>query len=195
MLLMEIGLDFDGVISDCGQLKSEGARRMYGVDIPPGKFKKEIVVGEELLTLKQYRELQEEIYGRRKIGMKMAMVPGARYYINALQQEGHRVRVVTSRGEVESEIARDWIGLRGLDLPLIGVGGESKADACKGLDVYMDDDLDKLEQVKGVVKNLFLFDWEYNLHMEVPKNLAARVNSWAHFYGIIHEDSRLIFSD
>ena len=41
---MKIGLDFDGVISDCGKLKSDSAKKLYGVDIPSAKFKKEIVV-------------------------------------------------------------------------------------------------------------------------------------------------------
>jgi len=36
---MKIGLDFDGVISDCGKLKSDGAKKLYGFDIPSAKFK------------------------------------------------------------------------------------------------------------------------------------------------------------
>ena len=59
---MKIGLDFDGVISDCGDLKSKGAKILYGVDIPPEKFKKELVVGQGILTLEQYANLQKQIY-------------------------------------------------------------------------------------------------------------------------------------
>ncbi|MEK7660150.1 MAG: hypothetical protein AAB343_03020 [Patescibacteria group bacterium] len=47
---MKIGIDFDGVVADCGRLKTLGAKELYGVDIAPEKFKKEIVVGEGILT-------------------------------------------------------------------------------------------------------------------------------------------------
>jgi hypothetical protein len=37
---MKIGLDFDGVVTDCGKLKEGGVRGLYGVDIPASKFKR-----------------------------------------------------------------------------------------------------------------------------------------------------------
>lgn len=179
---MKIGLDFDGVISDCGQLKSDGARRIYGVEIPPERFKKELVVDTGILTLEQYRHLQKQIYGTREIGLTMLPVDGVLELVPKLQQECYDLMVVTSRGEPESEIAREWMKLKGLDLPLVGVGRTSKADACQGLDIYIDDDLDKLEPLVNVVPNRFLFSWAYNLHIEVPENVAQRIQSWQHFY-------------
>lgn len=56
---MKIGLDFDGVISNCGMLKQDGAKKLYGVDIPSGKFKKKFVIEKGLLTAEQYRDLQK----------------------------------------------------------------------------------------------------------------------------------------
>jgi len=69
---MRIGLDFDGVISDCGKLKSEGAMKLYRVNISPERFKKELVVDAGVLTLEQYRNLQKQIYGTREIGLTMS---------------------------------------------------------------------------------------------------------------------------
>src|SRR3989344_6119641 len=182
---MRIGLDFDGVISDCGKLKSDGAKKLYGVDIPPAKFKKEIVVGEKHLTAEQYRELQKSIYGTKELGFLMELVDGAHYYISQLVADGHTVLVVTSRGEVELEIAKEWSIRQGLQLNFVGVGyGNSKADAASGLDFYVDDDLDKLEPLVGVVPHRFLFSWGYNAHVEVG-NVAKRVASWKELYGII----------
>ena len=34
---MKIGFDFDGVISHVGRLKSDGARKIYGIEISPDK--------------------------------------------------------------------------------------------------------------------------------------------------------------
>jgi len=164
---MKIGLDFDGVISDCGQLKSDAARQLYGVDIPPEKFKKEIVVGGNHLTMEQYRELQTAIYSTREFGFRMKPVDGVLRYLPRLLSRGHFVQVITSREGAELEIAKDWTRLQNLDLEIIGVGfGNSKADAASGLDVFVDDDLDKLEPLSGVVPHRFLFSWGYNAHVQ-----------------------------
>ena len=182
---MRIGLDFDGVISDCGILKSEGAKKLYGIDIPPERFKKELVIDTGILTAKQYRYLQKQIYSTREIGLTMLPVKGVLEFVPLLQQEGHKLRIVTSRGKPESEIAREWMELRGLDVSLVGVGTGSKADACQDLEVYIDDDLDKLESLVGVVPHMYLFSWGYNHHINVPKGVAERVKSWEDFYNKI----------
>ncbi len=182
---MKIGLDFDGVISDCGKLKSDGAKKLYGVDIPPAKFKKGIVVGEKHLTMEQYRELQKIIYGTREIGFLMEPVDGVLQYLPKLVADGYIVLVITSRGEVELEIAKEWSVRQGLQLNFVGVGyGNSKANAATGLDLYVDDDLDKLEPLVGVVPHRFLFSWGYNAHVDVG-TVAKRVASWEELYHII----------
>ena len=182
---MKIGLDFDGVISDCGKLKSDGAKKLYGVDIPSAKFKKEIVVGEKHLTMEQYHELQKIIYGTREIGFLMEPVDGVLHFLPRLVADGHIVLVVTSRGEIELGIAKEWSIQKGLQLDFIGVGhGKSKANAANGLDFYVDDDLDKLEPLVGIVPHLFLFSWGYNAHVDVGA-IAKRVASWEELYRTI----------
>ena len=182
---MKIGLDFDGVISNCGKLKSDGAKKLYGVDIPPTKFKKEIVVGEGHLTAEQYRELQKIIYGTREIGFLMEPVEGVLWYLPTLIVQGHEILIITSRGEVELEIAKEWSVLRGLSLNFVGVGyGKSKAGAAHGLDFYIDDDLDKIEPLVDVVPHRFLFSWGYNAHVDVGTT-ASRIASWRELYRTI----------
>ena len=156
---------------------------LYGVDIPPERFKTELVVGAGILTKEQYRNLQQQIYGTREMGLKMQPVEGVLEYLPRLQQEGHDVLSITSRYNRDAEIAREWLSLQKLSLPLIAVGRDvSKAEACRGLDVYIDDDWDKLELLVGVVPRLFLFSWGYNQHLTVPPTSAQRVESWREFY-------------
>lgn len=182
---MKIGLDFDGVISDCGKLKSDGGKKLYGVYIPPAKFKKEIVVGEKHLTMEQYRELQKIIYGTREIGFLMEPVNGVLYFLPRLVADGHTVLVITSRGEIELEIAKEWSVRQGLQLDFVGVGyGNSKASAANGLDCYVDDDLDKLEPLAEIVLHRFLFSWGYNAHVDVGE-VAKRIVSWEELYRTI----------
>lgn len=182
----DIGLDFDGLISDCGQLKQYGAKKLYNIDIPPEIFKKELVVNKGILTLEQYHYLQEQIYSTREIGLKMLAVDGALEFIPKLQKESYKLKIITSRGDKAAEIAREWLTLKGLDIKLINVNGNSKAEACKGLDIYIDDDFDKLEDLLDSVKNRYLFSWDYNKHIEVPETVATRIESWKAFYDKIH---------
>lgn len=184
---MKIGVDFDGVCSDCGQLKSDAALELYGLVIPPEKFKKELVVGGGILTLEQYHSLQKTIYGTREYGLRMQMVANARARMNRLRARGHTISCVTSRSGPELVIAEEWAGLKGLGLSFTGVGyGISKAAACQGLDVYIDDDLDKLEPLQEIVPHRFLFSWGYNAHIDAG-SVARRVSSWGEFDDAIQQ--------
>lgn len=185
---MKIGLDFDGVIADCGKLKHDGAKKFYGVDIPPAKFKKEIVVGEKYLTAEQYRELQRIIYRTRETGLLVESVDGALHYVPRLVIEGNAVLIITSRNrEVKLEIAKEWFAhqFQGLPLDFISVGPHnSKARAAAGLDLYVDDDLGKLALLVGVVPHRFLFSWGYNASIDAG-SIARRVASWEELYHAI----------
>lgn len=175
---MRIGLDFDGVLSDCGALKSDCALEFFGVRIPAERFKKEIVLGEGLLTAAQYRDLQERIYGTREIGLRMSPVPGVLDVLPRIMGDGHEVRIITSRSGEMLAIAAEWCDKHGLELDFRGVGyGVSKADEARGMDVYVDDDLDKIAPLIDVVPYRFLFSWGYNAHEE-PEGIAERVSSW-----------------
>lgn len=184
--IMKIGFDFDGVISDCGKLKSDGAKQLYGVDISPAEFKKEIVVGKKYLTMDEYRQLQKSIYGTRELGFLMEPVSGVLDYLPQLTSE-HDVSIITSRDGNELEIAKEWSVRHGLALNFIGVGyGVSKADAAVGFDFYVDDDMDKLQPLINIVPHRFLFSWGYNAHIEVG-DVAKRIASWEEIYHTIQD--------
>lgn len=178
---MKIGLDFDGVISDCGQLKSNAAKMLYGLDIPACDFKKESIIGGGHMTAAQYAAFQDIIYRTRDAAHFMHPVDGMAESIRRLADDGHTLTVVTSRDGEGLEIAKQWSAEQGLSLDFIGVGhGVSKAGACAGLDAFVDDDLDKLEQLVGVVPRRFLFSWGYNKHL-AEEATAKRVGSWQEF--------------
>jgi uncharacterized HAD superfamily protein len=184
---LRIGLDFDGVITDCGDLKSIAAMELYGVNIPPKDFKKEFVVGNGLLTMNQYRKLQQVIYETHEWGLRMEMVDEwIPSYLNLLEREGHKLVVVTSRGGAALDVARKWSRRQNIDhyFELVGTGGQSKVDALRGFDLYVDDDFDKLEPLVGIVPQLFLFSWGYNMNAPVH-GVAKRVSSWMELLRVI----------
>ncbi len=188
---LSIGLDFDGVIADCGKLKSEIALELYGVTISASDFKRELVVGNNILTDSQYTELQNKIYGTREYGFRIEPVTDAFTSIQKLKELGHKVQVITSRSEQNLSIAQEWLHNHNIDLPFTGVSGSSKAQACTGLDIFIDDDFDKLEPLTPVVPQLFLLNWDYNKHIMAYAPIQ-RVNSWKEFYAAITDTKTAI---
>ncbi|MCL5016202.1 MAG: hypothetical protein M1312_01125 [Patescibacteria group bacterium] len=184
---MKIGLDFDGVVADSSdnqEIKSRWAEKLYGVKVPPCDFKKGYVVGNGILTAEQYANLQNFIYGNREIGMAMRPVSGALEFIPRLVANGHLVSVITSRERPALEIAVEWTAKNGLRIPFVGVGyGISKANAAAGMNVFVDDDVNKLKNLLGVVRYRFLFSWLYNAEVDVHN--VARVHSWEELYSAI----------
>lgn len=188
---MLIGLDFDGVISDCGQLKSESAKKIYGIDIPPARFKKELIIHDGLLNEQQYRNLQKIIYTTRDTGLAIKPVDGVLLYLPKIIAEGHQIKIVTSRDKEALEIAKEWAKIHGIELEFIGVGyGKSKRAAASGLDVFIDDNLDKLIPLAGVVPHLFLYAWGYNSHINTGA-VAQKIFSWKEIYQTIQALSSL----
>ncbi len=181
---MIIGLDFDGVIADAGRLKSAMGLRLFGLDIPPERFKRELVVDGGQLTDEQYTDFMDQIYNTEDIGFLMTLVEGCGRYIGKLIDEEHTIVVITSRKPVALEIARKWAKLQKLELEFVGVGTDkSKAAAARlaGCDVFVDDNFDKLVPLVGVVPHLYFFGWGYNAHIDAGV-MAVRVNSWAELY-------------
>jgi uncharacterized HAD superfamily protein len=115
----------------------------------------------------------------------MEPVEGVLHFLPKLIGQGHTIRIVTSRDNQSLEIAREWTRKKGLKLNFVGLGyGVSKAGATDGFDVFIDDDLDKLETLVGIVPYRFLFSWSYNAHIEAG-HIARRINSWEEIYHTI----------
>lgn len=179
---MKIGLDFDGVISDSNKMKSASAKRIYGIDVPPEQFKREYVVGRGLLTNDEYTEFLDKVYENDHSDI-LEPIGDALIYIPKLLVDRHFLKVITSRGQNATDIAKKCLSKFGLNIVLNGIGGgKNKKDACSGLDVYIDDDFDKLEPLVDFVPNLYLFSWPYNAQIDLSNGKIKRANSWQHFY-------------
>ena len=180
---MKIGFDFDGVITNLSDLKSRGARKLFGVNIPEEVMHKHIVLRKGLLTDKQYDELQHFI-AKSDFGRTMRPVIGMQQHIRKLQKEGYDLRIVTSRDGAAVDIARDWLAKKGLEIEVIGIGrGENKVSTAikHKLDIFVDDDLYKLEPLCGVVSHRLLFSWPYNEHIQ-ESSYVKRVHTWQQLY-------------
>lgn len=180
---LQIGLDFDGVICDSGLLKQLGAKRLYGIDIPHEHTTGASIISRGILTREQYDRLQTEVYDSKAYLQEMKEVSEAFRFIRCLQREGHDVRIVTARYDDDRESnARTWLSLHDLSIPLSIVKGKCNKPAhCQGLDVYIDDEVSNLQNLEGIVPHRYLYSWDYNEHLIVPRGIE-RVSSWKAFY-------------
>lgn len=179
---MIIGLDFDGVIANSPNLKSEVAKELYGVQIPADCFKKEMVTSMGL-NLEQYRHVQHIVYGTER-GLLMEPMKDALVCIARLQRK-HETVILTARTDNDLEIARQWAQIKAMDnIGFVGVGYETpktKLVLDLGLDVYVDDYPKKLIELLGYVRYLFLFSWRYNQDFQETQAIK-RVDSWKRIY-------------
>jgi uncharacterized HAD superfamily protein len=182
---MRIGLDFDGVITDSCHMKQEYLKKNYGLELPAHLIKREIMVGRGHLTNEQYDRINHDIAFSEEWAKQMTPLPGMLHYIPKLLDEGHDLCIITNRSQKARDLAESYLRSNGISVPVYGMGkGVSKAPACKGLDVFIDDDLDKLEDLTDIVPNRYLMSWQFNEHHDT-KDIATRVHSWEEFYTLI----------
>ena len=179
---MKIGLDFDGVITNLGKLKALVAQELYDIRVPQSKFDREFVLVNKFLTEAEYLALREYAYLEKRALDYTHPVRGAVATIKRLTGDGHEVTVVTARVGKMLANAKEWLKRHELSLPIVGVGfNVSKRGMVRGLDVFIDDYLIQLFQIRDLVPNLFLFSWGYNERFD-ERGIARRVRSWGALY-------------
>ena len=182
---MHIGLDFDGVICNDELLKQRAAQKLFGVTFPEGRAKRMFVAEDGILTMEQYLDLQRYVWSPKGVDF-MEPVEGVFEFVGKIMNEGHSIKVITSRTNGALAIAEKWVHDHGIEVPFLssgytpGVGPKDKAEKVVGLDVYVDDRPSILEQLAGITPARFLFSWKYNEH-ETPKGVM-RVTSWRDLY-------------
>jgi len=188
MRKLVLGFDFDGVYTNCPRLKSDGIKKLFGKDVLPEHCSRRLVVGRGILTDSQYSELQSQIYGTPYFMAHTEEVTGAIRYTKKLIERGHDLRIITARKQEWADLARKWLKRRGLNLRITATEQGNKSDACRGLDFFVDDDVDKLFWLRNYPKcNLYLFSWPSNAHEHIPEEIR-RIGSWQEIY---HEVNKL----
>ena len=179
---MIIGFDAHNVLWHRDRLKSKVARELFGVTIPPGLFQKDSVIQQGFLTDSEYTKVRQVIRGISVA--ELPQVEGVFTYIPQLVADGHSLFVLTSNEGPELAMVGQWVQYHDLPLAVIGCGyNKSKAPAAQfhSLDVYVDDDLCKLFEVREVVPYRFLFTQDHN-HAIEEGDIASRVSSWEDLY-------------
>lgn len=135
---MRVGLDFDGTIMDIALAKQRYVRDTWGIGLSiadTGRAGALPVLGEE-----RYLEMVVATH-RTEAMLDTPPIPGA-LEVAARLHAAHEVVIVTARLDEEIELAREWLGRRGLgDLPVVHTGWETKRAAWERhrTEVHLDD--------------------------------------------------------
>jgi uncharacterized HAD superfamily protein len=174
---MRIGLDFDGVFCDSGKLLRDSAKEVFKVDIPLGMNFDYKVVSSGYLTSEQLSSLKEVVFESSKFGLEV--LPGADLVCRQLLGRGHDLQILTKR-EKSLDIVRVFCENLGLRIPITGTPkGKPKSSVKMDFDVFVDDSISNLEDLKKYVPKLFLFSWDYNLSYK--NHPGERVYDWEDF--------------
>ncbi len=182
---MNIGIDFDGVISDSTRLKIELARKIYNIDLLPEDCSVENIERAGL-SREQYRELVTRIYST-ELTLKLDEVPDARNMIDLLR-ENNQIHIITSRSDEEAAYAKRWLERFGVTYnKLINTNEGSKLLVCQehGIDAFVDDTYKKLAELSGNGLQLYLFSTLANRAIRIEHLDIKRADNWEELYKIL----------
>jgi hypothetical protein len=175
MKKMKICLNFGGVIANPYGIMADVSKEKFGAGISIEQFRRKTVVENNLLTWEQYQKVKREVMHELTA---IPPVPGALLYLPLLL-ENHSVCVVTNQVE-EAEFVRKWFAMHGLrDCVVFNTNHTSEAEIFKGLNVYVDDNLEKLLPLMGLVPNLLFFSGQSS---EEEPECITRLFSWPELY-------------
>jgi len=193
----KIGLDFHGVIVDHRSVSARLARSMFNIHVHPYNFTRNHVVGQHILTNRQYNTIKYLVYNDPDSIFQIPAIEGAIQFINDALRLGHTLYIITSAHEPdELSLMKDFLKkVYALDvnrIHFIGVGiGQSKAQAVADLDYYVDDDMYKLQQIidssNMIIPILILFRQKHNQYEDTilhPQMIIA--DGWLNVCSIIN---------
>lgn len=176
---MKIGLDFDGVFCNAEKLLNDGALKLFGIN----SLSKENILGgtndSNILTRSQVGLLKNFVFEDPNSNLELEPVPDVVSACRTLIGRGHNLQIVTKRNQGVG-IALDFCKKLGLRIPIVGSkAGEPKSSIVNGFDIFLDDSVSVLRELRSAVPNRFIFLWDYNRHNNFPEE--KRVSSWLDF--------------
>lgn len=189
-LLEDADIGFDGhhVLMDPQGVKREFVRRVLGKRMSSWLLKSDRI--RHFLDEVQYERVRRNVYERWYWFRQAPAVDGMHDAINrilaAMELVGvkKRFRVVSSSGPKAYVNLIRWcdrrIGLGQNDAHVVSSGREgNKAELVRGLVFFLENDLDKLEKIRGIVPRLRLLKTEHTKHLLLPDDV--KLVTWGQF--------------
>lgn len=169
---MKIGIDFEGVIANTPKLKAELARKIYNKSIPPSMFDEKFVVGSQLITLEQYKNIERTVFCSENVYLEIEELDNSVSSLKKLLKKGIEITIFSDTEKTGKSNIEKWLKKQGLNMP-IGI-----PNSVENLNLFISSDLKKLKSLKPFVKNLFLYIWGFNKDLDCGYSIR-RFNNWA----------------
>ncbi|MCK5449490.1 hypothetical protein KAI32_01350 [Candidatus Pacearchaeota archaeon] len=154
----KIGVDFDGVVVNTGELQKYVARELFEKNISPSCHYS-TSIREGYLTNEEARRVINETYKNQKYLHYLKEQPNAKKTLMNLVDSGFPLEIITAREGKEFDFAQKWLKQNGIYIPVKStLDGEDKTKACNGLDVYVEDIPYQANSLKEVVPRIVLFN-------------------------------------
>jgi phosphoglycolate phosphatase-like HAD superfamily hydrolase len=128
-----IALDYDGVIADTNQVKSDWIAQNLSLEVPPWLCNRTECV--PIIGLENYNRMSPIVYGR-EASLRARPMTGVLEAVQALRQT-YRLAIVTARTEEQIEWTREWLAQQGIEGVFESIhsssGGIAKADIVRQL--------------------------------------------------------------
>lgn len=188
---MRIGIDFDGVISDCTVVKQMLAKQWYNANLRPEECTTEIA--KNIIGKEQYEKIYKTIESG-DLALSCTTAPNCTAILAKLIADGHRIVIVTTLDVPKRGFALEfmrknkipyhhWVSLpwRKNEEGILARVKKKFVMAELHLDVLIDDSYENLTPMIGGGVLLLLFDTPANQRIKEPEGII-RAKGWAEVY-------------
>jgi uncharacterized HAD superfamily protein len=178
---VNLGFDIDGVIADFEKPLIQTVKENYGRTIKETDiycFNLNVVLG---ITKTEESQLIAEVLKK-----DLPLYFGAKETLEQLNQDGHRIYLLTGRYYQFHNITESWLKQKGVlydQLHLLKVGEKHRANI-ESLDLVVEDSLEEALEWSQKIRNVLVYDHPWNKTLNI-KNLTKRVHNWKEIYGEI----------
>jgi len=175
---LTIAVDFDGVLFDHVPYVLRGFRDAHGIDLADEglrywDFFQYQAVREAGLTEECVRSVLDRIETDPALHERGPRDPFAARVMDAWKQAGHRVDVVTARGEISREVTRRFLRTNEIPYDELVMEAETKT----GWDLLVDDAAHNVLAAADEGSTALLMDQPYNRDVDAQGN-PRRVRDW-----------------
>ncbi len=181
---MNIGFDFDGVITDPVELKRQWILENRGINIAPDQTNKKKCMA--LIGRDSYVEMIKETYAGR-LALQNRIRPEAVAVMGSLMRRGNMAYVITSRLNNEAVCAQRLISMYGVPHDgFFNTEDKPKDAICRdlGIELFVDDTQSKLAELVGIPGIKLVF---FNVFGEETAPGIVSVASWEELERLIRD--------